>query len=192
MIARYTLVWSGFIGGPGYTNLYAAGSGSVQSFADGARKFMADSVTAGVVGASLPANVRITPNDFVEQVDEATGELLGTLPVSPPALIQGFGTGGYSAVAGACVNWKTGGIVSGRRVRGRTFFVPLHNSCFQNDGTLEAAFLTTIRAAASLYVASTDGPCIWHRPVGGTGGSAHDITVATVSDKSSFLSSRRD
>jgi hypothetical protein len=193
VIIRYTSTWTGFSGAPGYTNLYASGPGTAQSFAAAVGQFWESVSTQGSVGFNLPTGVRITPASFAEQVDETTGELIGTLPLTASAPTTGTQTAGYSAVSGACINWLTGGIVNGKRVRGRTFIVPLGGNCYDTDGSLTANFLTAVRAAAATLVSASD-LAIWHRPTtpGGTDGSAEIVSASSVNDKISYLSSRRD
>jgi hypothetical protein len=94
-----------------------------------------------------------------------------------------------------CATWNTGAIVNGRRVRGRTFLGPLDNSCLQNDGTLSSSSITHANALGAAWTdagLTTTLSCVWHRPVGGTGGSNHEIISATVRDKFAVLRSRRD
>lgn len=193
MIIRYTSTWTGFSGAPGYTNLYASGPGTSQAFADAVAAFWEQVSTQGSVGFNLPTGVRITPASFAEQVDETDGTLIGTIPLTAGAPTTGVQPGGYSALSGACVNWLTGSIVNGKRVRGRTFVVPLAANCYDVDGSLTANFLTTVRAAAATLVSASD-LAIWHRPTspGATDGSAATVSASSVNDKMAYLSSRRD
>ena len=106
---------------------------------------------------------------------------------------MGTGAVGAAAGVGACVSWLTGGIVGGRRLRGRTFLVPLHNSTYDTDGTFTSGVLTALTAFQTAMRAA--GPlAVWHRPTtpGGTDGTSYGVIGARVRDRVAFLSSRRD
>lgn len=175
--------WSGFPGAPGYSILYAtpgAGiSGDVQAFFTAVR-------------TELPSSVSITGPTGGDSIDPVTGTLTGTWSGGTGGTINGMSAAVYAGPAGAVVTWLTDGIANGRRVRGRTFLVPLSSSAYQTDGSLLAGSLTAIQSAANALVSSAAGNLlVWHRPVGGVGGSAHAVTGAKVSDRVAVLRSRR-
>jgi len=115
------------------------------------------------------------------------------VPVTPPVVINGNATGSYSAPSGAVITWLTGLVHQGRRVRGRTFLVPIANQQLDTNGTLGSAFLTNLRTAAAAYIATAVNPCIWARPdPGTTNGAAFTVAAASVADKVAVLTSRRD
>jgi hypothetical protein len=192
---RVTAVWSGFPGGPGFSNFYftqpAITGPSAQAVATDVRAFF-----AGFSGL-IPAGVAIQVAPQVALIDEATGTLQDEITVAtPPAVLNGGGNGERSAPSGAVVNWKTSTIVAGRRLRGKTFLVPLTIQSYDNTGTLTDAALALLRAsAATLATVNVGAPtelCVWHRPVNGAGGSLGIVTSSSVPDKAAILTSRRD
>jgi hypothetical protein len=90
------------------------------------------------------------------------------------------------------VRWQTSGIVNGRRVKGRTFLVPLINTTY-GSGVIGAGTVSAIQSAADTFVASAGADMrIWHRPTAGAGGIAYPITAAVVPNLATVLRSRRD
>jgi len=201
-LLKVSTKWTGFSGAPGYTNLYfrdfgtGDGSGSdpdvaqAQAAADRVRAFFQ------LLSGSFPAAVRINVEGTVDTIDSATGELVGSLSVTAPATVSGSATGGYSAASGAVVTWRTAGIRKGRRIRGRTFLVPLASTAYEVDGTLATTIRGNIVSAATTLSDSTLTPDlgVWARPSvsGATDGQWAAVTGSTVPDMSAVLRSRRD
>lgn len=153
-LMRVKTRWSGFSGGPGYTNLhfrgFGSGDGGGGSYDVAAANNAINRVNAfmGGIRTLLPSVVRVEVQSEVEILEDTTGELIGTLAGTDAPEHAGSATGGYSGPTGAVVNWKTGGIRNGRRVRGRTFLVPLASAAFGAAGTLLAASQTTLTNSA--------------------------------------------
>lgn len=191
-IARVTAVWSGFTGAPGYSNFFfnAFGGGDVVDLEVArVRTFFA------AINATLPSVARIDVQAEVAILDEVTGDLIGySTADTAPAQVIGTGTGAYSAPSGATVEWQTDAVAKGRRLRGRTFLVPLANTAYEANGTLSTVALTTIGNAAAGMVGDGTGPqfVIWSRPVVGSGGSIGSVIGSRVPDKAAVLRSRRD
>lgn len=142
---------------------------------------------------ALPIGVTITVPGTGDSFDDATGELTGVWTAAGGGSVTGAGTAVCAAGVGACVGWQTGGIVNGRKLRGRTFIVPLHNATFDGDGTLSASTLGVLGTFANALQAA--GPmAIWHRPTSAaaTDGNSYGVIANRVRDKVAFLSSRRD
>jgi hypothetical protein len=125
-------------------------------------------------------------------IDETTGQITGAWIGGTAAGIVASGVGAYAAGTGLYVRWQTAGIVGGRRVKGRTFLVPLLASLYQSDGTITDSTLTAINTAANNLVLAGKLR-IWHRPTtpGGSDGSAFTITSAQGPDKVTSLRTRR-
>jgi hypothetical protein len=102
----------------------------------------------------------------------------------------------YSAASGACINWYTDGVRNGRRVRGRSFMVPIGSNGMENNGTLNATALGSWRTATDLLIASFENSTlgVWSRPSApaATDGIWHKTTSMTIPDKAAVLRSRRD
>lgn len=137
-------------------------------------------------------NSVVVPGDG-DIIDETNGELVDVWSEGAAVTVPGAdGVPQAAAGVGACINWLTAGIVNGKRVRGRTFVVPMSTSRYDAAGTLSAPAITALEAGGLLL--ATGGLGVWHRPTtpGGTDGSFHMATAFRVRDRVAFLSSRRD
>jgi len=195
---RYKINWTGFIGGPGYTNLH---------FEDASEDFFTQAdVDAFALkidtwldawAGSIASTVTYLLDPTVEVIDQTTGDLLSFWTATTDTARVGASTGSYAAPAGACLNWYTAGIRNGRRVRGRTFMVPLGGTALQSDGTIDNTKLTALRTATATMIAPLNddaGLGVWSRPSGpeATDGIWHRCTSYTLPDKVAILTSRRD
>lgn len=191
-IQRVTSVWTGFSGAPGYTNFYFLGNAEVGGIAANfsVRMFWQE------IRDRIPAGVTIATEAEHANIDETTGEVISYYtPEHEGAMsVAGSAAGGYSAPSGAVVGWNTDTVRAGRRVRGRTFIVPLGGNAYQSDGTLNPGVQTAIQGAANDLIASTVGNelVVWARPVNGAGGVAAPVVSARVPDMGAVLRSRRD
>lgn len=189
---RVTAEWSGFSGAPGYTNFYfdAFGPGDEADLEVArVRAFF------GAFASFLPTGVNINVQREVAVLDEATGGLLGYgMATTTPTQVGGSAAGSYSMASGAVVTWNTDSLNRGRRIRGRTFLVPLAVGAYDTAGTLSSGFITAAGTAATNLIGDGTGPqlVIWSRPRGGTGGVAGPVTSYRVADRVSVLRSRRD
>ena len=196
-IARVSVNWTGWPGAPGYTNLYFRDftEGPInQAIVDGA-VLKTDTWLDAWVG-SVPQSVSFTVNPTVEEIDETTGTLVNFWTAAPDTVRVGGDVGVWSGTSGACVNWYTNGIRNGRRIRGRTFMVPLGQTAYENNGTLAAARLLTLRAANQTLISESGfGDLgVWSRPSapGATDGVWYFASATTMADKAAVLRSRRD
>jgi len=186
--------WDGFSGAPGYSIFHfdaavepnVAGATAVATAVD----TFYDSLTG-----RLPAAVTVTVESAVEVIDTPTGQLQDVLSVPVMAGNKGVNAGAMSSAVGACVTWQTTGVRGGRRVRGRTFLVPLHpGTNFEDNGTLIAGAVATIQTSAQALVDGEYGFHVYARPSGpgATDGASYDVASARVADKTAVLRSRRD
>lgn len=191
-ITRYTALWSGFRGAPGYSNFYFSGP----VFSDEEAAVVAGNIRRFFSGitAFLPSSVRIQVQSPADVLDEATGQITEQVDFEAPTAVEGTGGGDYSAASGAVVNWNTTGYRNGRRIRGRTFLVPLGSIAYDTQGDLGTNVVNGIRTAANELVSAETGQVmvVWSRPVNGSGGIAQAVTSATVPDLGAILRSRRD
>lgn len=197
-IIRVKVNWSGFVGAPGYTNLYFEpvpesdvitqpvvdnAVSKVQTFLGTWRQWLPTVVTTGV-------------DSTIEEIDEQNGALQGFWSSTVAAPAGGSGSTSFASPAGACISWGTQGVRNGRRVRGRTFMVPLASSAYDTDGTIHGTHLPVMRTAANTLHGDAGGSrlVIWARPNGGIipDGGAYDVITANITDKVAMLTSRRD
>lgn len=192
---RTHFTWSGWSGAPGHTSLYFGGAQDAQAIATAAATFMFNAThAAGGASTYLPTNVKITQDPFVDSLEDSTGDQTGRTGVQPGAVITGLNNLNWAAAVGSAVTWSTNNFIKGRRLRGRTFFVPLSGACYETDGSLAAAYLTDLGVACNELINSPAFFVVWHRPTtkGGSDGSSSEAVAFGVSDKSAVLRSRRD
>lgn len=194
---RVKINWTGFPGGPGYTNLHfettdggAITQGAIDESVTRVQEFLGD------IRGMLPLVVATGVDSMVQEIDEVTGNLetLWTGTVAAPA--TGSDTTVYSAVSGAVINWFTNEVRNGRRVKGRTFVVPLGGNQYDFTGTIGTSRLEDLNAAAlALRTAGASRLVVWKRPTGGIvlpDGGAYPVVSHSVPDKAAMLTSRRD
>lgn len=195
-VNRVRAAFEGFPGGPGVSTFYCL---NPEAFLPVLRGWLQD------FAGYLPLTVGVQVEATGDIIDSISGVLTGTWNAALPERVNGAATGSYAAPAGVCVNWLTGTVLDGHRLRGRTFMVPLGGSTFDGDGTLNAVALAGIRLSSSNFVtAAAANLVVWHRPIlAGTlnaagqpvapraGGHAV-VTSSRVLDKVAVLRSRRD
>jgi len=191
---KIVAVWTGWAGGPGFSNFYLGGNSDLTQLnaaADRISDFFSQ------LAPVLPNSISITVQPGVQRLASASGEVIDEIALTEVLLPQtGVGGADFSAPSGACIVWRSLNSVGGRVVKGKTFLVPLASAAYDTDGTLDASALGSIRAAIAQLMAnqppSADGKLVvWHRPVNGAGGSEHTIVSGTVSDRAAILRSRR-
>lgn len=195
-IHRVRAVWTGFPGGPGVTTLYTLEtSGFLTSFYDflyGIRSYIPNDVSINIEGTG-------------DTIEDTTGALLSAWVEDPPATIDCDNAFGYAAPAGEVVDWVTSTILDGRRLRGRSFIVPIAADQFAADGSLDDTKRVIVESLAQAFVDAQAGSfVIWHRPraakaadgsrkaVTARSGGHALVTAAHVPDEACVLRSRRD
>lgn len=197
-LLRVKINWTGFTGGPGYTNLHfepTDGSAIDQADVDSAVNKTAFFLSAW--RAYQPIGLSTQVDTAVAEIDENSGAIQNyhVGPDVPAGL--GQGAGNYAAGSGACISLYTADVRNGRRVRGRIFMVPLGNSALEADGTINAGALTNMRASAAALIDDLDPVrlVVWVRPFGfpiEINGGGYAVTSFSIRDKVAQLRSRRD
>jgi hypothetical protein len=196
-VSTVTAIWNGFQGAPGYsrfrffeladvTQCNAAGA-AVRAYFEAVKTFLVNASTVQV-------------QSTVQHHDLAIGELTGETAMSTvPASTIGTASASanYAGGAGYVINWVTGGIWNGRKVRGRTFMVPGVN-CYFTDGTITSAAQTLIQNAGLALVADpTTTLGVWakkfndEKPKKQVAGALFGVTGVIVPDRSAQLRTRR-
>lgn len=184
---RVVIQWSGAqVVGGGVTVLHFAGDSGVPG--------------VGAIGNALtafrdhiPTGVSFYIPSGGDKIEDTTGELVGVWDSGGDSGGNGTGAATAAAGAGACISWKTGGIVNGKKLRGRTFIVPLPTADYDNQGSLTPACVAALNTLADAIQAS--GPlAIWHRPTKSApaSGNSYGVIAHSVRDKVAMLRSRRD
>lgn len=196
---RVKVKWSGFNGAPGYSNFYFRDFTSTGEPVPGDAQLAVDRVQTFLtaIKSNFPSVVSLAIQPDVEVIESSDGKMKDVFSATAPAASVGTATvQQYAGATGLVINWRTAGVRNGRRVRGRTFLVPVTNASFDTDGTVKAAVLTPIQTAASALAdgAGTPDLGVWARPSAplATDGSWHPVTSATVPDLAAILRSRRD
>lgn len=180
---RVRVLWQNFSGAPGYTNHYV---GSLVTAQTAIRQFYQDTSTF------YPTGLTVSVPSSGDQINEATGQIIGSWSGSAQTNVTGTGAGNYSGPSGAIVNWRTSLVVNGRRPMGRTFLVPLVVANYDNSGTLASATVTGIQNAANALITALAGELkIWHRPDTKGPGVGATVISAQVPDMAAVLKSRR-
>lgn len=191
-ITRVTVLWTGLAGLPGYTNFFFGGAATPAALT-GIREDIRAAFST--LTTYLPNGLETSTIGEHAILDEDTGALIEYVSSDASVLnVVGSGTGAYSGPSGAVVNWNTNTVNRGRRVRGRTFIVPLVNTAYDSSGTLSGPALTALNNFANLLVGegAANQFGVWSRPVGGTGGVFGPATSHSVPDMAAVLRSRRD
>lgn len=192
-INRMRADWASFTGAPGVSTFYSLAPET-------------DIVALGAFFLAqephLPAGLTIVMEGFGDQISDVDGSLLGSWAAPVPSSTLGSSNTGYAAPAGCVIDWLTNVVVDGSRVVGRTFLVPLSNSSYDPEGTLNNTILAAIQTSAdNLIAASAGNLVVWHRPrkspvppstLPPHAGSHAVITGSRVRDKVAVLRSRRD
>ncbi len=204
-IAQVVVKWTGFSGAPGFTNLFFNDftEGTItQAIVDGALA-RAD-VWVSSWKTRLPSTVTVQVDNQVKIIDVPTGNLTRFMSGAVKTPYTGTGTGNYSAAAGLCISWTTNGLRTSskpgskpRRVRGRTFIVPLAGSALDATGTIANAELTAFNTNTQALLApgANQGLLgVYARPSakGATDGAWFGVSSFNIQDKTAILRSRRD
>lgn len=198
-IARIKARWTIPGAGTAYSILHfrGAGIGEIDD-ADADAATMQTYAFFNSIKAYLPGVVKIDVLSDVEVIDDATGTMTDVrLSTTREQVVGGSGASAtWSAPSGACVTWNTGGVRNGRRVRGRTFVVPLATMAYGSDGTLDSTPLSTMQAAATLLAQpfSNRQLVVFARPTapGAGDGLSVPVTSARITDQAAILKSRRN
>lgn len=201
-ILRVTAKWSGFNGAPGYSVLHFSvlglgtdgGEFPDSTYADGAAQKTANFFSA--IESLIPDPITITVEPEIEMLDETNGQLIEVFAAPSTPAAVGTNTGFYAGPVGAVVNWRSNAVRNGRRIRGRTFLVPLASGAYGQDGSLLPSSQATLQAAATAFGSTAAAPFlgIWARPTTSesTDGQWAAIASSTVPTLAAVLRSRRD
>jgi uncharacterized protein (DUF2342 family) len=191
---EYRVEWNGTaITGPGISVFHGRTDGvattgaAAQSLANRVRTFW------DAVKGLVPGGVTWTFPNEVTELDTSSGVLLGVHAVTSPAdVVSGGASSSHSRPSGGRVDWNTSAVVAGRRLRGRTYIVPLTGAQYDSAGSLSTTCIATLESAATTYrstgVFTEATPVVWSR----THGILADVIGSSVTDRASILRSRRD
>jgi len=192
VVLEYRVQWEGPPGTPGTTVLHgrpadlAIDSVAAEELATRAHDFF------DAIKLLIPTSYVLTFPGEAVKLNTTTGDLEDVYVFDAPSDVDCGGTGGYLAASGARIEWRTDAIVSGRRLRGRTFIVPITGASSTEAGQLDLGTILLLQGAADEYFAtnviSDCNPCVWSK----THGILADVTSASVPTRGSVMRSRRD
>lgn len=124
-------------------------------------------------------------------LDSATGVLIGDWSEATART----GTGNLSGTpvpnsANILIRWATGSVVSGRRLRGRSF-IPGSSSTANDGGHLGSAAIAAITTAANTFASAGNNFGVWHRPIQSAGGTFVTVNGASVWEEYAVQRRRR-
>lgn len=153
----------------------------------------------------LPNNVTLTVAADGDEIDSVTGNLTGGWASGASTSYTGLNTSPWAAPVGFSIVWNTGAIVGGKRLKGRSYFVPAQGTMYDDTGTLDDTLRGEVVGYAAAFVtAGADNFTVWQRPralrpatgtlpeLAARGGGFASVVAATVPDKTVVLTSRRD
>lgn len=149
------------------------------------------------IKAVLPNVVQLQVVNELEEIDSNNGQMIALW--TTPTLAAQAGTAsaaaGWAAAAGGVISWSTGIVHRARRIRGRTFVVPMSNEVWDIDGTIKAVPMGTLNTAATALrdAAGIVRLGVYARPSapGATDGRFAPVSGHRVPDMSAILRSRR-
>ena len=182
-IRRYRVDWSGLTGLPGYSTFYC---GSAITLGSELSTFF------NAIKNQFPAPLTFTIPNSGDLIDDATGELTGAWSGSGGTAPASSSSGAYMAGTGAYIQWNTGSIVNGRRLKGRTFLCPLKSDNADSSGNISSAAHAVLDPALATLVAAGK-VMVWHRPTspGGSDSVAIVAGSASIAPSVTSLRSRR-
>lgn len=189
---RQTAAWTG-PGGPGASHLDYRDASVIldpadhndiatawRAYFDTLKGYLPNEWQIGVVAEYQ----KISDDGVLEDVNTITG--LG-------AGITGTYTGAWAGAVGVVTRLMTDVFIAGKRVRGRTFFVPAGTTvAFDNDGTLNSTCLSDfLNARITLHNAIAANQAV---PIvySAMHNQKCDISGFNIADRSAVLRSRRD
>ena len=193
---RQRTILSGFPGGPGVATMY---------FLDASTAVESVSKLWEAFAFAMPSDVTITPERTGDSIEDTTGALVGSWVGGVVTAHVGAIAGNYAAPVGCHVRWDTSTILDKKRLRGRTFVVPLAGGQFTASGAVVQAAADTFQAQATQFILEQSASAvIWHRPFKGSAavgtrparpahlGGHGLITSSRVPTLATVLRSRRD
>lgn len=140
----------------------------------------------------FPDSVWITVPNSGDVIEVESGLLQSVWTEGATMQKQGANGPNHAAGCGAAITWVTASIINGKRVRGRTFIVPIAAQHYDSDGTINDAARSFINAATlTLLGACGEDFLIYHRGKGDEDGVACPVISHRLADRVATLRTRR-
>jgi hypothetical protein len=196
-IMRVRTTLSGWNGGPGLMTFYYTFSGGTPTNAEATEAAARVRAFLQAMRSNFPAILTAQVSGAVDDVDAATGSLVGGATGTTPAAVTGGGTVSLNDPhSQALLGLQTSLVIGGRRVKGHTFLGPLDSGVVSAGllASTSASGILTAAASLTTLISTAIGLVVWHRPKGTphVGGQAVPVTGFTCPTKLAVLRSRRD
>jgi len=144
------------------------------------------------LGAWVPNDVTWTIQQEGDLINDADGSLQGTWSDGPDFNVIASSAGAHAQGVGTYIRWDTAGINHGRRVKGRTFVVPLITAAWDTAGVMGGGPRGVISSAASAFRGALgDAFLVWSRPTASGPGMSFPTVGSFVPTTPSWLRTRR-
>lgn len=148
----------------------------------------------------MPDDVSLTVSPIVDVYNEVTGDLTDSVAATTaPTAVAGNAFGVFAHGVGFKVNWTTGQVRNGHRVKGHTYIVPSSGDSFTSQGVVSPSPQATVNLACGALIADllTNGTplVVWSRPrvlPTPRDGGITLVVNGTAGQKSAILRGRRD
>lgn len=193
---RVRVVLDGFPGGPGVMTFYCL---NAPEFTLAVRAMLFS------ISDKIPPSVTFRIPSTGDIIESTTGVIIGAWNAPVREAVPGLAAGSYAAPVGWASTWLTDLYLYGRRVRGRTFFVPADGDVFENNGTIATQVVSDLGVVNGIFLGGTAANfVIWQRPSPARAATATRparlaragafalVTSSRVTDKAAVLRSRRD
>lgn len=142
----------------------------------------------------IPNTSTVQIDGFGDEIDEATGAIVGTFTGPAVASVNGTSAAdGLPRQTQGLLRFGTAGIVAGRRITGRQY-LPAPNETDNTGGLPTAAYVADLNTAANLLGTTIVTPIsqrVWHRPGLAGAGLSFPVTSRAGSTSWAVLRSRR-
>lgn len=143
-------LWSGGPGGAGVSTMWFDAAGGTAAQCNSAVGTFWNAVR--LVQSST---LTFTTDSIVFTVDEATGAVIGSSPVTPVTASGSAATDVLPWATQGLIQWRTGQYINGREIRGRTF-IPGMLESNNASGLPMSSVQTTVNAAAAALIADAN------------------------------------
>lgn len=191
MTIQYRASWSVPNAGPSVSTFHFLGD----EIPDPAALALAVRTWFADLAGMLPNDVSISFASEFTLHNVATGQLTGSVAVTPPAPVAGNQSGAWAAGAGIRIDWLTAYVRNGRRVRGRTFLVPGASSVYGTDGRVLPAIISQANFVSDTFInaclAAGSPLTVWARPTDSLPGASFPVADASTAGLTATLRGRK-
>nr|CRY97480.1 hypothetical protein [uncultured prokaryote] len=178
------LLWNGVAGSPYYTNLYFAGL--LQSDVDAANVPVRTFITG--IRSAIHDSLTVSIDPDVPVIDPGTGDIVDYLNAAQDPIDQPTADGDMLPPGNqALITWRTGTVIGGRRILGRTFLPGFTEPDSTNGKPVQTLVDQLGGAARGLVDSESAQLVIWSR----SNSDSAVVNGASCSDQWSSLRTRR-